>query len=218
MSRTFELSLRDITVLVNGYQQVVASTSVLSVTVTYPNPETPQRNTVKALKLSDGKGIDFTSTNPETGEAYTYGDRIVLKESVVGKSELVVEVATVHKTPAIEKFVASLFGTVFGGVWKLLIGGIANVVVGAVAQTVADAHAGAFALDDSTSYVVGRAVMPIDEASLSNGTVPCTLVVPDDVTIDRYTVAGGSQPRREQVTILKKGAKNGSLTLDCVVY
>lgn len=114
MARTIEVLLKRVAVRENGELRRGDAASLLSFSLAYPNPVTPEWTTVKALKLSDNADIDYTrDRHPDTDRPYTFTDRIVFKETIAGRTELTVSLATVIRTSKLEKFLASVFGAVF---------------------------------------------------------------------------------------------------------
>src|SRR6185295_10352777 len=131
--------------------------------------------------------IDFsTATNPETNKPYTYTDRIIFKETIQGRTELTVALATVHKTSKLEKFLAGLFGAVFGAAWKLLVGGISNVIAGAAVETVGAEHVKSFEVDDEKSNPIGEGSVAFDENSIPNSPLAVPLTAPADLTVEKF--------------------------------
>lgn len=216
MPKTIEVLLKRVQITENGEDRVTDAATVLSVSLSYPNALTPTRSSVKALKLKDNSDIDFaTARDPDTNLPYTYADRVIFKESIHGKTMLQVGMATVHKTSKLEKFLAGLFGAVFGAAWKLLVGGITNVIAGAAVETVGAAHVKTFEVDDEKSNPIGEGSVEFDENSIPASPVSIQLVAPKDLVVDRLEFPqGSSQPKKVKVKLLAKGQKNGVVELE----
>jgi hypothetical protein len=216
MPKNVEVLLKRVQVGENGEDGITTATTLLSISLTYPNVLTPTRSTVKALKLTDNTDIDFSvDLNPDTGRPYSYSDRIVFKETIQGNTSLIVGMATVHKTAKLDKFLAGFFGAVFAGAWKLLLGGITNVIAGAAVENVAATHVKSFEIEDEKSNPIGEGVVEFNESSLPASPVTVALTAPDDLTVEKFQLMPGSgQPKRVKVKLLTKGQANGVVELE----
>lgn len=216
MPKTVEVLLKRVQIGENGEDGVATAATIFTVSLAYPNAVTPTRSTVKTLKLKDNANIDFaTGSNPATNRPYTYADRIIFKEMIHGKTALTVALATVHKTSKLERFLAGLFGAVFGAAWKLLVGGITNVLVGAAVETVGAAHVKSFEADDEHSNPIGEGYLEFDESNLPTSPLSIPLIAPDDLTVEKFQFVGSNpQPQRVKVRLLSKGQANGTIELE----
>jgi hypothetical protein len=214
MATTIEVLLKRVQIGQNGEDEIAAAATLLSASLAYPNEITPTRTSVKALKLKDNADIDFSAgTDPATNAPYTYADRVVFKETIRGKTALTVALATVHKTPKLEKFLAGVFGAVFGAAWKLVVGGITNVLAGAAVEAVGAAHVKSLESEDEQSNPIGEAFLEFDDNSIPTSPIVLQLRAPADLTIEKFVLVSG-KPQRVKVQLLTKGQNNGVVELE----
>jgi len=210
-AQTLEIRLVGISVPQNGVHDRAVAASVLTATLLYPNPSTPGRTTVKAVQLPAGQPIDYRQPNPSTGQPYRWADRVLFKDTVEGRTELELQLVTVHKTPKAEKFFAGMFGAMFGAAWTLLTGGIGNVIVGAAATTLGNAHVKSFELEDEQIHALGETAFEMDDTT--RGTQRLALTAPKDVWVQRYTLVNGKGVFQRQ-QVLTKGSPNGWIDVE----
>jgi hypothetical protein len=205
--KVLEITLKSLTIQHNGEITREEGRNLLTVTLIYPGPGRPTVTTVKPLRLGEGMTVNFEA------EPFTYADRILFKEEVIGPTLLVVQLTDVEVPSRITRFVAGFFATAFRAAWDLLTPPGTNLILAAATHSVAALHLDTLKLDDGGQlYVIGRASLPIDaDQELPAGTV--TLTVPADVTRDRFVFPpGSSQPIRKEQLVLKAGQQNGSIT------
>ncbi|HEX7707399.1 MAG TPA: hypothetical protein VF701_13165 [Thermoanaerobaculia bacterium] len=206
-----EIQLGRIEVEENGELGKKVASSLISAQLLYPRPNVHTVTALKAIRLADASPIDFTTgTNPQTGEAYGYSERVLFKEEVAGTFELVVEVITIHQTSKVDKALAKLFGTAFGVAWGLALGGIASLPIGEIANMAKDAHLKSFDQHDP-AFVVGRAKVTLDSKTLP-ATLRLHLTVPSDVDFSRFETKYG-RPVRTTTRLVSKGQPNGVVEL-----
>lgn len=219
MSRTFELSLKSLSIEENGDIRKKTASNGLVVSLVYPTPGKPVVTTVKELRLTDDQVIDFDQgVNPGTGQPYTWSERILLKEEIEGSSYLIVELTDVEELGKLDRFMAALFKNVFKAAWGLFTEGIGNVLLGAVSESIGAAHLESFDVKGEKVNIIGKAELVLDGAALpaagSASDIELDLIVPKKV---ETTVAvfdpNTHKPVRTKKTVLAKGAQNGEVVL-----
>jgi hypothetical protein len=205
--KVLEITLKSLTVQHNGEITRPEGRNLLTATLIYPGPGKPTVTTVKPLQLGEGTTIDFEAA------PYTYADRILFKEEVIGPTLLVVHLTDIEVPSRVTKFMVGMFSTLFTSAWGLAAPPGTNLILAAATHSVAALHLGSLKVDDERLYVIGRASLPIDpDQDLPAGPLPLT--VPADVARDKFVFPpGSSQPSRKEQLVLKAGQQNGSITL-----
>jgi hypothetical protein len=205
--KVLEITLKSLTIQHNGEITRQDGHNLLTVSLIYPGPGKPTITTVKPLSLGEGMTVNFDAA------PYTYADRILFKEEVIGPTLLVAQLTDVEVLSKFNKFMAGLFSTAFSAAWSAFAPGGGNLLLAAATHSVAALQLDTLKTTDGDRlYVIGRASLPIDTAqALPAGTVP--LVVPADVKRDKFVFApGSSQPIKKEQFILAAGQQNGSIT------
>lgn len=214
----YELQLKFLEVRENGDVRQKEASNALVVSLIYPSAGKPVVTSVKELRLADNQTIDFTVNNPKTGQPYSWSDRVLHKEEILGQTQVVVQLTDVEEVGKLDRFLAGVFKNLFKAAWGLATGGIGNVFLGAVTESISATHLESFKVSGAKVKVIGRA-----ERSLAPGDLPTDansveldleLVVPNRVDIDaivRDKVT--TKPKHTRKTILEKGDKNGRVVL-----
>jgi hypothetical protein len=221
-----EISLKSLMWKKNGeIRQSKKGNNVLTFELIYPAPGKSKVGTIKKLKLKAEGSIDFTGIkNTETGESYSFSDRIVFKEEIYGECALAVQLTNVLTSSGIKKLLKKLLKGLYNTVWGLITGSVTNVVVGIPLDVVTSELEGIDTDSDDKVYNIGHASKDIHsnqfQAPGSSHEIDLELKVPKDVIRNRYThpdpnrMGGGELT---PVTILHKGDSNGKLVLNVKV-
>jgi hypothetical protein len=206
--RVLEITLKSLTVQKNGEVTRQDGQNLLTVSLIYPCPGKPTVTTTRPLALGEGTTIDYDAA------PYTYANRILFKEEVVGSTMLVVQLTDVEVPSKVTKFMAGLFSSVFSAAVNVFAPGGSNLILAAATHSAAALELDALQLSDGEQlYVIGAASLEIDTANLPANPVTLTLTVPRDVNRDKFVFPpGSSQPSRKEQFILKAGQQNGSIT------
>jgi len=216
-----EIMLHSLKVLENGDVKEEGN-NVLTVSLVYPSPGNPILSTVKTLKLKDrDEAINYeTGTNPDTGQLFTYPDRILFKEEIYNETMIIVQLSAVQSLTGIEKFIGGLFKGMFKAVWGIVTGSISNVILGAGMGYVSSLHLDSINFDtDKSTGIIGKGCLSLKVAELPNGGQskvypPIKLTVPNDVNISYFTKGTAESPqRRETKRLLLKNTPNGAISL-----
>jgi hypothetical protein len=204
--KVLEITLRSLRVERNGEITRPEGSNLLTATLIYPGPGKPTVTTVKPLQLGERTTVDFTAA------PYTYAERILFKEEVVGPTLLVAQLTDVEVPSKVTKFMIGMFSTLFTAAWGLASPPGTNLILAAATHSVASLHLNTLRVDDERLYVIGQASLAIDaDQELPAATLPLT--VPADVVRDKYVFPpGSSQPTRKDQLVLKAGQQNGSIT------
>ncbi len=204
--KVLEITLKSLTVQRNGEITRPEGRNVLTVTLIYPGPGKPTVTTVKPLQLGEESTTNFEAA------PYTYADRILFKEEVIGPTLLIAQLTDVEVPSRVTRFMVGMFSTLFTAAWGLAAPPGTNLILAAATHQVAALHLETLRVDDQQLYVIGRASLPIDpDGDLPAAPVP--LIVPADVARDKFVFPpGGSQPIRKEQLVLKAGQQNGSIT------
>ena len=111
--KVLEITLKSLTVQRNGEITRPEGRNLLTATLIYPGPGKPTVTTVKPLQLGEGTTVDFDAA------PYTYADRILFKEEVIGPTLLVAHLTDVEVPTKVTKFMVGMFSTVFTAAWGL---------------------------------------------------------------------------------------------------
>lgn len=207
--RVLEITLKSLTVQKNGEVTRQGGQNLLTVSLIYPCPGKPTVTTARPLRLGEGETINFDAA------PYTYANRVLFKEEVIGPTVLVVQLTDVEVLTKFDKFLAGLFTSVFSAAFTALAPGGSNLIFAAAANSVAALHLDTLRLSDSNErlYVIGAASQEIlpDSPLPMDAILPLT--VPSDVNRDKFVFKEGtSQAVRKEQLILKAGQQNGSIT------
>jgi hypothetical protein len=205
--RILEITLKSLTVQKNGEVTRPDGQNQLTVSLIYPCPGKPTVTTSRPLTLGEGTAIDYDAA------PYTYADRILFKEEVMGPTMLVVQLTDVEVPSKVTKFMTGLFSSVFSTAVSLFAPG-SNLILAAATNSAAALELDALQLDGGEQlYVIGAASLEIDSANLPASPVTLTLTVPRDVNRDKFVFPpGSSKPIQKGQFILKAGQQNGSIT------
>jgi hypothetical protein len=205
--RILEITLKSLTVQKNGEVTRPDGQNQLTVSLIYPCPGKPTLTTTRPLTLGEGTAIDYDAA------PYTYADRILFKEEVMGPTMLVVQLTDVEVPSKVTKFMTGLFSSVFSTAVSLFAPG-SNLILAAATNSAAALELDALQLDGCEQlYVIGAASLEIDSANLPASPVTLTLTVPRDVNRDKFVFPpGGGKPVKKEQFILKAGQQNGSIT------
>lgn len=207
--RILEITLKSLTVQKNGEVTRQDGRNLLTVSLIYPCPGKPTVTTARPLRLGEETTINYDAA------PYTYADRILFKEQVIGPTLLVVQLTDVEVPTKFDKFMAGLFSSVFSSALSVFAPGGSNLILAAATNSVAALHLNSLKLsgDDERLYVIGAASLEIlpDTALPLDAILPLT--VPSDVNRDKFVFAQGTnQPTKKEQLILKAGQQNGSIT------
>ncbi|MFL6263856.1 MAG: hypothetical protein ACJ76Y_29545 [Thermoanaerobaculia bacterium] len=206
--RILEITLRSLAVQKNGEVTRPDGQNQLTVSLIYPYPGKPTVTTSRPLTLGEGTAIDYDAA------PYTYADRILLKEKVMGPTMLVVQLTDVEIPSKVTKFMTGLFSSVFSTAMGLFAPGGSNLILAAATHSAAALELDALQLAGGEQlYVIGAASLEIDSANLPANPVTLPLTVPRDVNRDKFVFPPGSgKPIKKEQLILKAGQQNGSIT------
>jgi hypothetical protein len=214
----YELQLKALEVVENGDVRKDEASNALAVSLIYPTTGKPVVTSVKELRLFDNQSIDFTGDDPKTEQPYTWSDRVLLKEEILGQTQVVVQLTDVEEVGKLDRFLAGVFKNLFKAAWGLATGGIGNVFLGAVTESISAAHLDSFDVPGTKVKVIGRAERFLAAGDLPNGNgsidLDLALVVPKKVEIAaivRNKVT--KKPEHTRKTILGKGDRNGRVVL-----
>jgi len=216
MAIKVELLLNRIKVLENAETGDFKAATFVHFSLVWPNVVTSTRHSVKALKLQSGLEVDYVNgINPDTNRPYSYTDRIIFKEEIVGRTELTTSVVTVEQTPRVAKVLATLFGVAVDVAWTLAVGGVANVIVGAAMDNLGQSFGRRFGIRSERSTPIGDALLPIDEKNPPQAPQSITLIAPEDVTISQL-VMDSEDDRAYHVTrqVCHKNGPNGFVEIE----
>jgi hypothetical protein len=204
--RILEITLKSLTVQKNGEVTRPDGQNQLTVSLIYPCPGKPTVTTTRPLTLGEGTTIDYDAAS------YTYADRILFKEKVVGPTMLVVQLTDVEVPSKVTKFMTGVFSSVFSTAVSLFAPG-SNLILAAATHSAAALELDALQLDGEQLYVIGAASLEIDSDKLPANPVTLSLTVPRDVNRDKFVFPpGGGKPVKKEQFILKAGQQNGSIT------
>ncbi len=208
--RILEVTLKSLTVQKNGEVTRQDGHNLLTVSLIYPCPGKPTVTTARPVRLGEGTTINYDAA------PYTYKDRILIKEEVIGPTVLVVQLTDVEVLTKFTKFLAGLFSSIFSAAFSVLAPGGSNLIFAAAASSTAALYLDTLRLSDSDErlYVIGGASLeiPPDAPLPMDAILPLT--VPGDVKRDKYVFQEGtSQAIRKEQFILQAGQQNGSITL-----
>jgi len=206
--RVLEITLKSLTVQKNGEVTRQDGQNLLTVSLIYPCPGKPTVSTVKPLRLGEGTTLNFDAA------PYTYADRILFKEEVIGPTLLVAQLTDVEVPSRVTKFMTGLFSSVFSTALSVLAPGGSNLILAAATHSAAALELDSLRMSDGEQlYVIGATSLEI----LPDTPLPMDairpLVVPADVDRDKLVFKEGtSQAVRKEQFILKAGQQNGSIT------
>jgi hypothetical protein len=206
--RVLEITLKSLTVQKNGEVTRQDGRNLLTVSLIYPCQGKPTVSTVKPLRLGEGTTLNFDAA------PYTYADRILFKEEVIGPTLLIAQLTDVEVPSKVTKFMTGLFSSVFSAALNVFAPGGSNLILAAATHSAAALELDALRLADGEQlYVIGATSLEI----LPDTPLPMDairpLTVPGDVNRDIFVFPpGGSQPSRKEELILKAGQQNGSIT------
>jgi hypothetical protein len=204
--RILEITLKSLTVQKNGEVTRPDGQNQLTVSLIYPCPGKPTVTTTRPLTLGEGTTIDYDAAS------YTYADRILFKEKVVGPTMLIVQLTDVEVPSKVTKFMTGVFSSVFSTAVSLFAPG-SNLILAAATHSAAALELDALQLDGEQLYVIGAASLEIDADKLPANPVTLSLTVPRDVNRDKFVFPpGGGKPVKKEQFILTAGQQNGSIT------
>lgn len=219
MPKALEVSLKELSISENGDIRREKASNALSVSLVYPTVGKPLVSTVKELRLKDDQTVRFTvDDNPSTNEPYTWAERVLLKEQILERAELVVQLTDVEKVAKLDRFLAKVFKKAYEALWGLATAGISNVLLGAVTESIAAVHLESFKLKGEEVRIIGRAQRELEAASLPPAGQSQDLTLELEVPKDVETVVARFNPQthkpvRTKKKVLKKGDRNGQIVL-----
>jgi hypothetical protein len=199
-----QVKLDSLSITENG-ELLKKTPATLVASLFYPRSGAPLVAAAKSLPdLSDGTAINFLGNNPQTNAPYTWADRVLLKEEVIGSTFLVLHVKI--GKGKLEKFLEGLAKGLFGAAVGTLASPYATAAGDAVLKALLDSD------DKDDSQSIAHGTLLIDSAALP--TTPVTLSLKAPSTIVRKGVfTDGPVTVVKEVTVLQKDQVNGSITV-----
>jgi hypothetical protein len=217
-----EISLKSLKWEKNGeVDQSKKGNNILNFELIYPASGKSKVATIKKLKLKESGSIDFEGLkNADTGERYSFSERIVFKEEIYGEFALAVTLTDVLTSSGIKKFLGGIIKGIYNTLWGLITGSVDNIVLGIPLSVVTSELEDLDTSPDEKTYNIGKASRDINTDQLpSSGNsqeIKMKLEAPEDVKRNLYTppdkdrIGGGTLT---PVTLLNKGDSNGELVL-----
>ena len=201
MPTTFEITLERIEVNENGRFKDKEAVCALAAALVYPRAGVSQVATIKELKLADKKAHQYSSKDYQT--------RILFKESVLGETELKLQLAAVRKANKLDKIFKAAFKGAVLAVFGSLTGSLGSIVTGAVTGGTKSVFE--LTKADKEVFVIGETRKQISE-SFPDGEYDLEMKVPQNIEIEypEMTLEG---LRYKKVTLLKKGTANAMVTV-----
>lgn len=128
--------------------------------LSYPCYGIPGLETTKTIKINEEIPSSWGSD---------FDEAILFKTEIIGKSKLSVEVASVDKDSASDKFFKKLFNSVFGAVLKVWTGGFGSLYVGAITQSIGTSLTD-LGDDEDDIDIIGKGAVTVDSSDLLDTT------------------------------------------------
>lgn len=202
---TLEISLKKLDVNENGSVEKERE-AYFSAVLFFPRSGVAQViSTRKLPPLTDQFVLDLAKPNPATDRPFSWAERVLFKEEIVGQAYLVVHVKTGKGAAEklLDGLVKGLFGAAAGTIASPYVGVLAGSLIGQLfpeskgEQTEAVA-AGEFDLD--AAAITGPTLKTID------------LYAPTAITRDGFVLKGG-KPVKKPFALLEKGQMNGRVEI-----
>lgn len=174
--------------------------------LSYPAEGISGIETVKTIKATKKIPSNWSSD---------FEKSIVFKTPLRGKAKLSIEAVSIDKDSDGEKFLKSLFKSVFGAALGVWTGGFGNAYVGALTKTIGSSIVDLIGEDDDID-IIGRASSILDSENLPDE-ISLVLKVEKPVVEKKYISVGqGPLSKRRHRTISKTVidvGKNGNIKL-----
>jgi hypothetical protein len=202
--KTLEITLNRLAVTENGSLEKRRD-AFLAATLFFPRSGVGQVVSARKIApLTDQYVLDTALPRPSNGRPYSWAERTLFKEEVLGTAYLVFHVKT--GKGAVEKFVEAAVRGLFGAA----AGAIASPYVAVLAGT---AVSQAFPKDDDDMRVVAAGELEISEHTFGGPmSLSIPLVAPADV-IEQGVVVEDNKPLKKHIVLLREGQANGSLAI-----
>lgn len=213
--KTIEISLHALMVKESGREGSDTAINLANFYLHYPRSGASKLTSVKSLKLTDKQRKEFNEED--------YQKRVVFKEEVVGRCQLVVELLAVRKVSKFEQFLGSIFNGVFTSFLGTLTGAggaITNIIASSTVDTVGEKISDSITSDDDETDVIGEASYEINAETLEAGQIELDLICEKGVTyteVRKRHIAGRDRIHSQKETLIEPKAQNGSLVLNIAV-
>lgn len=202
----FQIQLKSVLIKENGKIEDIEGVNMMSVALSYPNPQDKNPTTVIAMGLKDDETMEF-STKP-------LKDRLVFKGMVIGDSSINVSITAIDKPSKFDKLITKIFGAVVTGAIGLITGGAAVALVTAGAKVAAESIFEELEPQEKTT-ILGQGEYPISRDT-PEGDLVVNLSVPKEVKIKKRFFENGQTIERS-VTV-PKGYVNAMVVFDVKKY
>lgn len=202
---TLEISLKKLDVYENGSVEKERE-AYFSAVLFFPRSGVAQVISARKLPpLTDTFTLDLDQPNPATERPFSWAEKVLFKEEIVGQAYLVVHVKT--GKGAAEKFldglVKGLFGAAAGTIASPYVGVLAGSLIGQLFPE---------SKEDETE-VVGAGEFDLDAEAITGPTLKTIdLYAPTAITRNGFVLEGG-KPVKKPFALLEKGQRNGSVEI-----
>jgi hypothetical protein len=202
---TFVVSLDRLEVSENGSLDKKCE-AYLVATLYFPRSGVSQVVSARKLPpLTDGFALDTASVNPVTEKPFSWAEKVLFKEEVVGKAYLSVHVKT--GKGGVEKFLDGLVKGLFGAAAGTLASPYVGVVVSAALGEIFPKGEG----EDLAS--VGAAELDFDPADIAQSAERTLSLFAPAAVVKRVPAFDGPSTVTKDRVLLSAGQVNGKITL-----